>query len=334
MHMADTFISPAVGCVFWAGTAVTVSYTVHKLKNELDNKKIPLMGVVGAFVFAAQMINFTIPGTGSSGHIGGGMLLSILLGPLAGFLSMASVLLIQALFFADGGLLALGCNIFNLGFFTCFVAYPFIYKAIIRKGHSRKRLIFASVLSVVIALQLGAFAVVMQTMLSGKTELPFSTFVLYMQPIHLGIGLVEGVITAAIVVFMREARPDIIIGDQVNHKQGWSYKKVFIIFMALFLVVGGVLSWYASSYPDGLEWSIEKTTGSPEIEGSNNINETLSKVQEKTAFLPDYQFRNSSEESANMGTSVSGITGSVITLAFIAAVSFGVYCLRKKRRAA
>ena len=92
---------------------------------------VPLMGVLGAFIFAAQMLNFTIPATGSSGHLGGGMILAILLGPYAAFLVMASVLTVQALFFADGGLLALGCNIFNLGFFPCFIAYPFIYKKIV-----------------------------------------------------------------------------------------------------------------------------------------------------------------------------------------------------------
>ena len=86
------------------------------------------MGVPGAFIFAAQMINFTIPATGSSGHLGGGMILAILLGPYAAFLMIASAITVQSFFFADGGLLALGCNIINLGGFPCFIAYPLIYK--------------------------------------------------------------------------------------------------------------------------------------------------------------------------------------------------------------
>ena len=98
MHMADALISPAVGGAMFAATAGDYTYSVKKIKTELDYKKIPLMGVMGAFVFAAQMINFSIPGTGSSGHIGGGLLLSIILGPYAAFLTMASILLIQALF--------------------------------------------------------------------------------------------------------------------------------------------------------------------------------------------------------------------------------------------
>ena len=113
-----------------------VAYSARKVREELDESKIPLMGVAGAFVFAAQMLNFTIPGTGSSGHLGGALILAILLGPEAAFLVMASVLTVQALFFADGGLLALGCNIFNLGFFPAFVAYPLVYRRIVGDGPS------------------------------------------------------------------------------------------------------------------------------------------------------------------------------------------------------
>jgi len=134
MHMADALISPAVGGTMWAAPAGLIGYCSKKVKDDLDDARIPLMGVVGAFIFAARMINFTIPGTGCSGHLGGGMILAILLGPYAGFLTMASVLVVQALFFADGGLMALGCNIFNLGFLPCFIAYPLIFKNISGTG--------------------------------------------------------------------------------------------------------------------------------------------------------------------------------------------------------
>jgi cobalt/nickel transport system permease protein len=105
MHMADALISPAVGGTLWAATAGLIGYSSRKVQQDIDDRRIPLMGVLGAFIFAAQMINFTIPGTGSSGHLGGGMILAILLGPAAAFLTLASVLTVQALFFADGGLL-------------------------------------------------------------------------------------------------------------------------------------------------------------------------------------------------------------------------------------
>src|SRR3954454_10905279 len=121
MHMADALLSPAVGGTMWAGTAASIAYCSNKVRNELDDRKVPLMGVLGAFLFAAQMINFSIPGTGSSGHLGGGILLAVLLGPHAGLLVISSVLFVQALFFADGGLLALGCNIFNMGVIPAFL---------------------------------------------------------------------------------------------------------------------------------------------------------------------------------------------------------------------
>ena len=118
MHMADALVAPAVAATMYACSTVAGGYSVKKVRLENDPKKIPVMGVMGAFVFATQMINFTIPGTGSSGHLCGGMMLSALLGPFAGFLTMIGVLLIQCLMFADGGLLALGCNIFNMGFYS------------------------------------------------------------------------------------------------------------------------------------------------------------------------------------------------------------------------
>ncbi len=125
MHMADALVSPAIGGVMMAASAGAMVYSVARMKKDgPGEKKNPVIGVVGAFVFAAQMINFTIPGTGSSGHIGGGMLLAAMLGGPPAYVVMAVVLAIQAFFFGDGGILALGANIWNLGFYTCFVVFP------------------------------------------------------------------------------------------------------------------------------------------------------------------------------------------------------------------
>src|SRR5512136_1265554 len=137
MHMADALLSPTVGGAMGAVTATAVAWCSREVRREADDRRVPLMGVLGAFLFAAQMINFSIPGTGSSGHLGGGLLLAILLGPHAAFIVIASVLTVQALFFADGGLLALGCNIFNLGFFPAFVAYPLVYRRLVPARASR-----------------------------------------------------------------------------------------------------------------------------------------------------------------------------------------------------
>jgi cobalt/nickel transport system permease protein len=344
MHMADALLSPALGATMWAGSVATIGYSSRKLKENIDNKTIPLMGVMGAFIFAAQMINFTIPVTGSSGHIGGGMILTIMLGSYAAFLALASILTVQALFFADGGLLALGCNIWNMGIYPCFLVYPLIYKPIAGDGTNAKRISIAAILSVVIALQLGAFSVVMETLLSGKTELPFGTFVLLMQPIHLAIGLVEGIITAGIINYVRKARPEIIEANALSRPldSGLSIKNVLAAFLILAVITGGAISWFASTHPDGLEWSIEKVTGKTELaESTGGISPVLKDIQEKTAFLPDYNFKPAVKEGPKenetaswpgieAGTSVAGIVGGTIVLTIILLIGFGIRLFKKQ----
>lgn len=333
MHMADALLSPAVGGTMLAVTAGLTAYSARKLKESPDETRIPLMGVLGAFIFAAQMINFSIPATGSSGHLGGGMILAILLGPYAAFLVLASVLVVQALFFADGGILALGCNIFNLAFFPCFVAYPFIYRKIVGDSPSRKKILLGAILSAVVGLQLGAFSVVVETVASGISDLPFRTFLLLMQPIHLAIGIVEGFVTAAVVTFVWKARPEVLESAAQNTPlTGVSLRKVLAGLAMAAILTGGALSWFASTYPDGLEWSMAKTAGTEELEApAEGIHKVLAGLQEKLAFLPDYGFRPSQagetpqpEASAggnegkwpavDPGTTVSGLVGGALTL--------------------
>lgn len=344
MHMADALISPAVGVTMWAAAAGTAVYSIKRLEGEGEDSRVPLMGVMGAFVFAAQMINFTIPGTGSSGHLGGGLLLAVLLGPHAGFLSMACILLIQALFFADGGLLAFGCNVFNLGFYTCFVAYPFIYKRFVRQGCSVGKITAASLVSSVVGLQLGAFSVVLQTLLSGMTELPFGAFTLLMQPIHLAIGLVEGAVTACVVAFVWKARPELIERPRTAEAAGGKgHKRVLAVLAAAAVIIGGAFSWFASTNPDGLEWSLSRAAGTEEPEVSGGIYRTLSDIQNATAFLPDYDLKKADiEEEQNTGedeerwpqvsgaTSVAGIVGGALTLALAAATGLILSLIKKK----
>ena len=185
MHMADALISPAVGGTMWVVTAGLIAWCARKVKQTMNDRLIPMMGVLGAFIFAAQMINFSIPGTGSSGHLGGGLILAALLGPHAAFLVIASVLTVQALFFADGGVLALGCNIFNLGFFPAFIACPFIYRVIVKGASGTPRAWLGAIAAAGAGLLLGAFSVVLETKASGISALPFGAFVLLMLPIHL-----------------------------------------------------------------------------------------------------------------------------------------------------
>ncbi|MGC2062281.1 MAG: energy-coupling factor ABC transporter permease [Thermodesulfovibrionales bacterium] len=348
MHMSDALLSPAVGATFWAGTLGTIAYCSRKLRENLDEKMVPLMGVIGAFIFAAQMINFSIPATGSSGHLGGGMILAILLGPHAAFIVMASVLTVQAFFFADGGILALGCNIWNLGIYPCFIAYPLIYKPLTRGTAGPTRIAAASLISAVIGLQLGAFSVVMETILSGRSELSFSTFSIMMMPIHLAIGLVEGVVTAGVINYVRVAKPDIIesVSASVPLGTGVSVRKVVISFLVIAVLTGGLLSWFASKNPDGLEWSIERIYGKPELpEQEHGIAPALKKIQEKTAFLPDYNFRKGEEgkgteatgeqgtrwPNIETGTSVSGLVGAVIVLSVILTLGLVFKFIRRRR---
>lgn len=333
MHMADALISPAVGGTMWAISAAGVAYCSRKVKENLEERKVPLMGVLGAFVFAAQMVNFTVPGTGSSGHLGGGLLLAVLLGPHAAFLVIASVLVVQALFFADGGLLALGCNIFNLGFFPAFIAYPFIYRRIVKGNTTAARLAAGTITASVIGLQLGAFSVVLETLASGISSLPFTAFVLLMQPIHLVIGLVEGIVTASVVSFVWKADPRILehpMTAQPSSPVPARYLTGILLIAAL--LTGGYLSWYASSQPDGLEWSIARITGREELESSIKIHDFVSSLQERTAILPDYSFgtpkANATGETLSsdgkFGTSLSGIVGGFFTLGAAFAVGFAL----------
>jgi len=341
----------------WVATAALTAYSAKKLKDNIDDSKVPLMGVLGAFIFASQMINFTIPATGSSGHLGGGMILAILLGPYAAFLTMASILTVQALFFADGGLLALGCNIFNLGFFPCFIAYPFIYLKIVGERPTQNRILTGAMVASILGLQIGAFGVVLETLFSGISELSFGSFVLMMQPIHLAIGLVEGFVTAAVVTFVWRMRPEILETSAANKPmERLSIRNVLAGLAVVTVITGGALAWFASANPDGLEWSMFQVSGQEELETpEKGIYSALGNLQEKTAFLPDYGFKQAEEgtdraashkdeaasesgheeeeawPNVSAGTTVSGLVGGAITLLLAGLISFGLRKLQHRR---
>lgn len=350
MHMADALLVPAVAATMYVASGVAAGVSVKTLRKNDEAAKLPVMAVTSALVFAGQMVNYTIPGTGSSGHMCGGMLLTALLGPQAGFLSMIVILAIQCLFFADGGLMALGANIWNMAFYGCFVGFYLLWKPIMhsklfsgmgRKAAGRIKIALASILGCIITLQLGAFSVVLETSLSGITELPFGTFVGIMQPIHLAIGLIEGIVTTAVLLFIYETRPELLREVDTTDdpaKSRCSLKTTVIILAVVVAVTGGGLSLMASSNPDGLEWSMfgNEEAGYSANMGldeenygaSSKVSEVAGSIQEKTAFLPDYAFANSDSAA---GTTVSGLLGSAIVAAVAVLICMAGGFFRKKK---
>jgi cobalt/nickel transport system permease protein len=347
MHLSDALLSPGVAGIFWAASAVALVQASRRLRIEAREQgraqaceqRVPLMGVLGAFLFAAQMINFSIPGTGSSGHLAGGLLLAMLLGPHAGFLVVASVLVVQAVFFADGGLLALGCNIFNLGVVPAYLVYPWLRKVIQQSRSLRARGIW-TVVAAMLAMQLGAVAVVLQTMASGISALPLATFALFMLPIYLAIGLVEGLVTVGISAFIRQARPGAL--EQVS-AQPSGVHSVATVFATAALALGSVGVWYASTAPDGLEWSVARTAGqSAAVAAPTPWHAWMESAQDRTAVMPDYAFSPKPDtparpgdmtaptdgaataDSARWGSSAAAVLGSLLTLALAGLVGWAL----------
>jgi cobalt/nickel transport system permease protein len=195
-----------------------------------------------------------------------------------------------------------------------------------------------------VALQFGSFGVVIETVASGVSELPWRSFALLMQPVHLGIGIVEGLVTAAVVSFVRKAQPEILDKAPQQERQGpVSRKGVLAVLGGIALVTGLALSWFASSHPDGLEWSVARLTGSEEIGATEEgLHGAAGRVQEKLSFLPDYGFRSVGAEgegatgerdawpAVDGGKSFSGIVGGLVTLLLAGAIG---WFLRRRVRA-
>lgn len=351
MHMADALVAPAVAATMYVASGATAAISAHTLRRHsaLEDapsmaQLAPTMAVMSALVFAGQMVNFTIPGTGSSGHLCGGLLLSALLGPQAGFLCMSVILTLQCLLFADGGLLALGANIWNMGFYGCFVGYCLIYRPLVRGasgGRARLRLTLGAVLGCMLSLQLGACSVVVETMLSGVTEIPTGAFFALMQPIHLAIGLVEGLITAAVLCFVHRARPSLLPDLAADGENRHTLRQTLTVLAVAALVTGGGLSLLASGQPDGLEWSLFGNTADGYHAGlalqeehygvQSQAGQVAAQIVEQTALLPDYAPQTQADTAA--GTSLAGVIGVIaVALLVLGICLVGRLCRRRSRR--
>jgi cobalt/nickel transport system permease protein len=207
MHIPDGFINTGTAVATWAASAGGLSYAVRRVNRELTERQVPLMGVTAAFIFAAQMLNFTVAG-GTSGHLLGGALAAILLGPWAGMLVLTSVLAVQALLFQDGGLLALGANILNMAVAGVLVGW-LAYSALRRLLGNRP---VASMASGFVAAWLSVFVASLlaaaELAISGMS--PWGLVLPAMASVHMVIGIGEGLITVGVLAFLRAARPDLI----------------------------------------------------------------------------------------------------------------------------
>jgi len=295
------------------------------------------MGVMGAFVFAAQMINFTLPGMpGTSGHLGGGVLLAILLGPAAAIITIASVLIVQCLVFQDGGLLALGCNVINMGLVPCLLGWV-LYRGIAgRREHPTAwRQYLAAWAACLVAVTAGAALVPFQASLAGRLNIPTTHFLAVMVGVHLIIGAIEGVITFAVVAYLRQVRPAAVgLETPPGTSAGLSRKTVAASLVVTALLAAGVLSWFASSHPDGLEWSyMEHRYGRTDttIKPPSDEIAAVDEFQSRYSPMPDYTRRAAGEapEEAGEGAwpavdgwgSLAGVIGTTLTLVMVYALS-------------
>ncbi|MEP7136176.1 MAG: energy-coupling factor ABC transporter permease [Chloroflexota bacterium] len=242
MHIPDGFLSITISLICWAITAVVLGMAVSRTNKSLGEKQVPLMGVMAAFIFAAQMINFPVAG-GTSGHLLGGALAAIMLGPWAGMLVMTAVIAVQGLLFQDGGLLVMGANILNMGLITCAIGYG-LYRSV--AGRSRMLKLIVTGIAAWLSVMAGAFFTATQLWLSGTSHL--QVVIPAMLFVHALIGLGEAVITVAALSFVLQARPD-LLGEESESAKGSKGWIVAGIAIALVVVI---LSPLASTDPDGL----------------------------------------------------------------------------------
>lgn len=246
LHIPDGFLSVVIALVFWLVTAAFVVIAARRLQADasgLGEHQVPLMGIMAAFVFAAQMLNFPVAG-GTSGHFLGGALAAIMLGPWAGILVMTAVIAIQALLFQDGGLLALGANIFNMGILTAFIGYG-LYRGFAGKGRAVR--LAAAGVAAWLSVMAAAFLTSLQLWLSGTSAL--AVVMPAMLGVHAVIGIGEALITMAALGFIAQIRPDLLGEAAVKERGGRGWVIGGLVLVALLLL----LAPFASADPDGLE---------------------------------------------------------------------------------
>jgi cobalt/nickel transport system permease protein len=254
LHIPDGFLSTVVSLVGWVLAVLIIGLALRQTRNQLGERQVPLLGVMAAFIFAAQAINFPVAG-GTSGHLLGGALAAIVLGPWAAVLVMTAVIGLQALLFQDGGLLVMGWNIINMGVLTAFTGY-WIYMGLRRLfGDSRLVMLVAAFLAGWVSVEVGAIATAIELALSGTS--PLTIALPAMAGVHALIGIGEGLIIAGAVALMAATRPDLLTTGETATGQGSS---AWVMVGLLISLLVAVFSFAASPNPDGLE-RVAKETG-------------------------------------------------------------------------
>jgi cobalt/nickel transport system permease protein len=306
MHIPDGFLSVAVSIVLWIFSVVGIVIALRQVNRELGEREVPLMGVLAAAIFAGQMLNFSVTG-GTSGHLLGAALATIILGPWAAVLVMTSVVGIQALIFQDGGVLALGANLFNMAIVGVAVAY-FVYRTALRlAGQSRTGVFVGGFAAAWSSIFIASLAAALQLALSGTS--PANIAVPAMAGIHALIGVGEGLITVGALAFIYAARRDLL---KLGEAQPGGSRAVWVGGMVIAVLLA-VLSPLASSNPDGLEWVAEQQGF---LESAQNPLYNI---------IPDYVMPGISNEA--VATILAGIVGVLI----VAGVAVGVAHLRRQR---
>ena len=301
MHIPDGFLSVPVSLIMWVVSLVAIGFAIRRVGHELGERQVPLMGVLAAAIFAGQMLNFTVVG-GTSGHLMGAAIATILLGPWAAVLVLTTVVGVQALIFQDGGLLALGANIFNMGVVGVAVSY-FVYQTVRKIAGGRSWGIFAGgFLAAWFSIVIAALAVALELAISGTS--PANIAVPAMAGIHALIGIGEGLITLGALSFIYTSRRDLLASGQTRTTSNLSvWVGGLVIAIAL-----AVLAPLASTHPDGLEWVAEQR-GFLDL-AQNPVYK----------IIPDYVFPGISNEA--LATIIAGIIGALLVFGVAIGIAF------------
>lgn len=338
MHVPDGFINAPVSAVTGVIAAGAVAVSLRGARRELDERTAPLAGLVAAFIFAVQMLNFPVA-AGTSGHLLGGALAAILVGPYTGVLCVSVVLLMQGVLFADGGLTALGVNITDMAIVTTVVAY-LVFRGLVKVlPRTRRSITASSFVAALISVPAAAVAFTFLYALGGTTDVSIGKVATAMVGVHVLIGIGEAAITALTVGAVIAVRPDLVhaargltqplklrvAGELVDAPAAEtpaapvatrSHRKVWIAGLAASLVLAGFVSFYASANPDGLE----------KVAADKGIDKKAEEHANSDSPLADYGVKDITDSRLSGG--LAGVIGVGVTVVAGSAV---FWALRRRR---